>query len=309
MPLERYQGKVSLPKVFDRQLGAGADAVVTEIQAELEQLSYDRIPIMPPILIDGGMDSKLQNENEFWTVLRQSELTDSSSLIFWKPSRPPSPVFQSRDATETIVCGGSFETFCQMLESEVLPNLAARVSSKPTSLERVADQPAPGIHGSLISSLTSDPTGSVKAIRAGLSDHEAAMILFEMMRIFPEDALAGALVPLVDALVESGPEFFFEAVPPNRHAGTPMENPDADKVIESPGDEGLNRGRIKWFSEKGYGVITPLTPGCDDVFFHSSAIEDAHVGVPEAGHIVEFELGAESPKGPRASIVRLATDV
>lgn len=64
------------------------------------------------------------------------------------------------------------------------------------------------------------------------------------------------------------------------------------------------KGTIKRLVDKGFGFITP--EGQDkDVFFHSSALVDVTFDQLKVGDAVTFET-EDSPKGPRASNVRLA---
>ena len=61
-------------------------------------------------------------------------------------------------------------------------------------------------------------------------------------------------------------------------------------------------GTVKWFNaEKGLGFIAP-DGGGEDIFVHSSAIEDGYKTLNE-GQRVEFEVG-EGRKGPQAEHVR-----
>lgn len=63
-------------------------------------------------------------------------------------------------------------------------------------------------------------------------------------------------------------------------------------------------GTIKFFnSEKGFGFITPATPG-DDVFVHYSNIVGQGFKTLEEGQQVEFEVGS-GRKGPEAHNVRV----
>ena len=59
----------------------------------------------------------------------------------------------------------------------------------------------------------------------------------------------------------------------------------------------------KLISAKGFGFIGPAD-GSDDVFFHSSGIENASFEELQEGQSVEFELG-DGPKGPRAENIRV----
>jgi CspA family cold shock protein len=64
------------------------------------------------------------------------------------------------------------------------------------------------------------------------------------------------------------------------------------------------RGTVKWFSdEKGFGFITPDTPGAKDIFVHYSAIESKGFKSLKEADLVEF--GTEpSAKGPQAASVK-----
>jgi len=61
-------------------------------------------------------------------------------------------------------------------------------------------------------------------------------------------------------------------------------------------------GTVKWFNEsKGFGFIVPAEGG-NDVFVHSSAIEDEAGGKLLEGQTVSYEVET-GPKGPQASKV------
>ncbi|MHC4159030.1 MAG: cold-shock protein [Planctomycetota bacterium] len=66
----------------------------------------------------------------------------------------------------------------------------------------------------------------------------------------------------------------------------------------------VEKGKVKWFSErKGYGFITPDTGG-DDLFIHRSNIAVGIESLQEE-QAVEYET-AEGRKGPEAINVRPA---
>ena len=66
----------------------------------------------------------------------------------------------------------------------------------------------------------------------------------------------------------------------------------------------MAQGTIKkLITAKGFGFIQP-EGGADDVFFHTSAIENASFEELQEGQAVEFELG-DGPKGPRAENIRV----
>lgn len=66
-------------------------------------------------------------------------------------------------------------------------------------------------------------------------------------------------------------------------------------------------GIVKWFSPgKGYGFITPDTPGKGDVFVHYSALEGMGFRTLEENQRVEFSI-EDTPKGPQAvNVVRIS---
>jgi CspA family cold shock protein len=62
-------------------------------------------------------------------------------------------------------------------------------------------------------------------------------------------------------------------------------------------------GTIKTLrAEKGFGFIKDESGR--DYFFHQSAIFGEGIDMLREGDAVEFELGPEGPKGPRAESVR-----
>ena len=64
----------------------------------------------------------------------------------------------------------------------------------------------------------------------------------------------------------------------------------------------MEKGKVKWFSErKGYGFITP-DGGGDDLFIHRSNIAEGVSSLRE-DQAVEYET-AEGRKGPEAVSVR-----
>lgn len=66
----------------------------------------------------------------------------------------------------------------------------------------------------------------------------------------------------------------------------------------------MEKGKVKWFSErKGYGFITPEDGG-DDLFIHRSNIAEEVSSLRE-DQAVEYET-AEGRKGPEAVNVRPA---
>ena len=66
----------------------------------------------------------------------------------------------------------------------------------------------------------------------------------------------------------------------------------------------MAQGTIKkLINAKGFGFIAP-EGGSDDVFFHTSALENASFEELQEGQAVEFELG-DGPKGPRAENIRV----
>tara|TARA_B100000809_G_scaffold86325_1_gene84751 strand:- start:1270 stop:1473 length:204 start_codon:yes stop_codon:yes gene_type:complete len=66
----------------------------------------------------------------------------------------------------------------------------------------------------------------------------------------------------------------------------------------------MAQGTIKkLINAKGFGFIGP-DGGSDDVFFHTSAVENANFDELQEGQAVEFEL-VDGPKGPRAENIRV----
>tara|TARA_B100001013_G_C24473849_1_gene388502 strand:+ start:223 stop:426 length:204 start_codon:yes stop_codon:yes gene_type:complete len=66
----------------------------------------------------------------------------------------------------------------------------------------------------------------------------------------------------------------------------------------------MAQGTIKkLISAKGFGFIGP-EDGSNDVFFHTSALENANFDELQEGQAVEFEL-ADGEKGPRAENIRV----
>ena len=66
----------------------------------------------------------------------------------------------------------------------------------------------------------------------------------------------------------------------------------------------MAQGTIKkLITAKGFGFIAP-EGGADDVFFHTSGIENSSFEELQEGQAVEFELG-DGPKGPRAENIRV----
>lgn len=64
-------------------------------------------------------------------------------------------------------------------------------------------------------------------------------------------------------------------------------------------------GTVKWFNEsKGYGFIAP-TDGGDDVFVHTTAIENESSRTLLEGQTVDFEI-EKGPKGLQAARVKVA---
>jgi CspA family cold shock protein len=64
----------------------------------------------------------------------------------------------------------------------------------------------------------------------------------------------------------------------------------------------LEKGKVKWFSErKGYGFITP-DGGGDDLFVHHSNLAEGTTSLNE-DQAVEYE-SAQGQKGPEATNVR-----
>lgn len=62
-------------------------------------------------------------------------------------------------------------------------------------------------------------------------------------------------------------------------------------------------GTIKTLrAEKGFGFIRDAAG--KEFFFHQSAIYGEGIDMLREGDSVEFDLGAEGPKGPRAENVR-----
>tara|TARA_B100001167_G_scaffold134699_1_gene85018 strand:- start:487 stop:690 length:204 start_codon:yes stop_codon:yes gene_type:complete len=66
----------------------------------------------------------------------------------------------------------------------------------------------------------------------------------------------------------------------------------------------MAQGTIKkLISAKGFGFIGP-EDGSNDVFFHTSALENANFDELQEGQAVEFEL-VDGEKGPRAENIRV----
>ena len=66
----------------------------------------------------------------------------------------------------------------------------------------------------------------------------------------------------------------------------------------------MAQGTIKkLINAKGFGFIGP-DGGSDDVFFHTSAVENANFDELQEGQAVEFEL-VDGPKGARAENIRV----
>ena len=57
--------------------------------------------------------------------------------------------------------------------------------------------------------------------------------------------------------------------------------------------------------DKGFGFIRDSSG--NDIFFHASAIYGEGIDMLREGDGVEFELGDDGPKGPRATSVRRTT--
>ena len=64
----------------------------------------------------------------------------------------------------------------------------------------------------------------------------------------------------------------------------------------------MAEGKIKRLTDRGFGFLA--TDSGKDMFFHMSAVENAHWDDLREGQVVEFEIG-EGPKGPRAERVRV----
>tara|TARA_Y100000034_G_C6856291_1_gene389184 strand:- start:326 stop:523 length:198 start_codon:yes stop_codon:yes gene_type:complete len=63
----------------------------------------------------------------------------------------------------------------------------------------------------------------------------------------------------------------------------------------------MAQGTIKKLTDKGFGFIATDT---GDVFFHMSALTEAHYDDLSEGQTVTFEIGS-GPKGPRAENVKV----
>jgi CspA family cold shock protein len=59
----------------------------------------------------------------------------------------------------------------------------------------------------------------------------------------------------------------------------------------------------KWFSEKGYGFITP-DQGGEDLFIHYTSIAGSGFRSLEEGERVSYELTSRGGRGERAANVR-----
>ena len=67
----------------------------------------------------------------------------------------------------------------------------------------------------------------------------------------------------------------------------------------------MTTGTVKWFNEsKGYGFIVPAEGG-DDVFVHTTAIEEDGQSILLEGQLVNFEVNP-GPKGLQAAHVKVA---
>ncbi|MEL7500179.1 MAG: cold shock domain-containing protein [Planctomycetota bacterium] len=64
----------------------------------------------------------------------------------------------------------------------------------------------------------------------------------------------------------------------------------------------MNKGTIKKLTDKGFGFIA--TPNGQDLFFHSSSVENGSFDELREGQTVEFTEG-RGPKGPCAERVEL----
>jgi CspA family cold shock protein len=74
------------------------------------------------------------------------------------------------------------------------------------------------------------------------------------------------------------------------------------RQVDQSGGEGMT-GTIKTLrTDKGFGFIKDS--GGKEYFFHQSAIYGEGIEMLREGDSVEFELGQDGPKGPRAESVR-----
>jgi len=63
----------------------------------------------------------------------------------------------------------------------------------------------------------------------------------------------------------------------------------------------MPQGTIKKVTDRGFGFIQG---DGDDLFFHSSSVEDIAFEELQEGQVVEYEV-KQDPKGPRAENVRV----
>ncbi len=63
----------------------------------------------------------------------------------------------------------------------------------------------------------------------------------------------------------------------------------------------MAQGTIKKLTDKGFGFISD---GSNDIFFHSSSLQNVQYEDLREGDQVEYEIGS-GPKGPRAENVKV----